>query len=140
MRKNIYKYSYTENLSWDGTKIGDYWNNWWNGNIRGTDRENASSDAHVVTIPGSDNLTVTVTYWWESNTWDWVSVWTWNHINYTASSNYSSAISFSWMQKLWWWNYTSASNTNTVIVSWDTVTFSFKSDGSEVVIDIDIMQ
>ena len=71
---------------------------------------------------------MTVTYGWGNELYDWVSVWAWNYPNYTAANNYSTAISFDWKQKLWWWNHLSESNTKTATINWDTVTFSFKND------------
>jgi surface protein len=124
--QEVKKYSYTQNLNANGTKNGNYGNGWANQNIRGSDRESAVNQAHVVTIPGSPSLTVKITYGGESNSYDWACVWAGSHPEYTAYNNYSSSVS----NKLGGGSYTSASNTKTYTIDGDSVTFGFRSDGS----------
>jgi len=120
-KQRIRKYSHTENITDDGIQVGDYGTSRWNANIRGTDRTTASSEAHVASIPGASSLHVTIDYWSYAYYYDWVSMWIWSHSNYTAYSNYSSSVT----KQLWW-----TRGTKTYDVSWDTVTFSFRSTSS----------
>ena len=117
----VYKYSHTQNITDSWEQQSDFGTNWWNSNIRGTDRTGASSNAHVITIPWASSIQVTIDYWSYSTSYDWASMWVWSYPSYTAASNYSSALT----NKLWWTRSTRLYN-----VSWDTVTFSFRSYGS----------
>lgn len=135
------KYSYTQNLNQNGNKSSNYGNNWTNSYIRGTDRTSSNSQAHVVTIPGATDLTVEVYYNGESTSYDWVTLWAGSHPSYTASSYYSYGVTNG--QKLGGACYglsyyvgTSSyyySNVckRTFGITGDTVSFGFKSDGSE---------
>lgn len=122
------KYSHTENISDDGTKNSNYGNYWNNSNIRGTDRNLANSQAHVVTIPGAKSVHVKITWGGESANYDWVTVWAGSHLDYTAYGNNSTGISG--VQKLGGGSHTSTSNTKEFDVDGDTVTFGYRSDSS----------
>ena len=124
-RKSITKYSHTSNVSDDGMQNSNYGNNWTNANITGTDRGDAGK-AHVVTIPGADTLHVKIVYGGESANYDWVCMWAGSRPDYTAYSNYESSLT----RKLGGGSHTSTSNTKEYDVNGDTVTFSFRSDGS----------
>ena len=136
--KTLKKYSHTSNVDDTGKKLSNYGNSWTNANITGTDRGDTTK-AHVITISGEDNqLTVDIYYNGESTSYDWVSVWAGSHPNYTASSNNSSAISGA--QKLGGGqsgSYTVNGNELTAMgykrltVNSNSVTFGFKSDGSQ---------
>lgn len=121
----VTKYSHTQNVNDDGTKLSNYGNNWGNANITGTDRGD-TSQAHVVTIPGATKLHVVITYGGESSSWDWVCAWTGAHPTYTAYSNYGTSIT----GKLGGGSHTDTSNTKEYDVDGDTVTFSYRSDYS----------
>ena len=106
------QYSHTANISDDGVQSGSYANN--------------LNTNEVITIPGASQLHVTLTYGGEGASWDWVSVWTGNHPDYTASGNYSSGITVNGNQKF-------GGGSGTTIefdVTGESVTFGFKSDGS----------
>ena len=109
--KLVTKYSHTDNISDDGTQNSNYGNN--------------EKKTEVVTIDGATSLTVTVTYGGESDTYDWVSIFSGSHPTYTAASNYSSA---DIVQKLGGGSHTS--QTKTYTVSGDSVTFAWRSDSS----------
>jgi hypothetical protein len=113
---NTAEFSHTPN-------IDDEWNQNWN-------YANYLNFNEVITIPWTESLHITITYWWESCC-DWVAMWTWSHPNYTAEYNYNNPKSLLWTEwRLYWWNHTDESNTKEYYVSWDTVTFAYKSDGS----------
>ena len=107
----VTKYSHTDNISDDGTQNSNYGTN--------------EAKTEVVTIEGASSLTVTVTYGGESASYDWVSIFSGAHSDYTAASNYSSA---DIAQKLGGGSHTS--QTKTYTVTGDSVTFAWKSDGS----------
>ncbi len=107
----VTKYSHTDNISDDGTQNSNYGNN--------------ERKTEVVTIEGATSLTVTVAYGGESASWDWVSIFSGSHPEYTAASNYSSA---DIVQKLGGGSHTS--QTVTYTVPGDSVTFAWKSDSS----------
>ena len=87
--------------------------------------ESSVEHRHVVSIPGAESLTVTITYGGESANYDWACMWEGNHPDYTAANNYSSSLT----GKLGGGSHTAASNTKTYTINGDTVTFAFKSDG-----------
>ena len=105
------KYSHTPNISDDGVKSGNY--------------ANYLNLNDVVTIPGATKLHVKLTYGGEAGC-DWVCMWEGNHPDYTASNNYSTAISINGSSKFDRGNET----TEECDISGDTVTFGFRSDGS----------
>lgn len=109
---NQTKYSHTPNVSDDGTQSGNYANNL---NLN-----------DVVTLDGADKLHVVLKYAGESASYDYVCAWQGSQPGYTASNNYSSAISVNGTQKF------GGSNGTTVEfdVPGDTVTFGYRSDGS----------
>lgn len=109
---NQTKYSHTPNVSDDGTQSGNYANNL---NLN-----------DVVTLYGADKLHVVLKYAGESASYDYVCAWQGSQPGYTASNNYSSAISVNGTQKF------GGSNGTTVEfdVPGDTVTFGYRSDGS----------
>ena len=117
-----------------GLKISNYGGSWTNANIVGTDRGDTTK-AHVITMPGSESLTVDIYYNGESTTYDWVSVWEGSHPEYTAASNHSSSVSgkLGGSQS---GTYTVNGNSltdmghNTFNITGESVTFGFKSDGS----------
>lgn len=106
------KYSHTPNISDDGVQSGNYANNL---NLN-----------DVINIPGASRLHVVLTYAGESASYDWVCAWTGSYPNYTAASNYSSAIKVNNIQKF-------GGGTGKTVefdVEGDTVTFGYKSDSS----------
>ena len=105
------KYSHTPNISDDGVKSGNY--------------ANYLNLNDVVTIPGATKLHVKLTYGGEAGC-DWVCMWEGNHPDYTASNNYSTAISINGSSKFDRGNET----TEECDISGDTVTFGFRSDAS----------
>ena len=106
------QYSHTQNISDDGVQSGNYANNL---NLN-----------DVVTIPGATKLHVKLTYGGESASYDWVCMWEGNHPDYTASNNYSTAVSINGTSKFGGGNGTTVE----CDVEGDTVTFGFRSDGS----------
>lgn len=122
-REQMTKYSHTQNITDAGVKESNYANNWNNSNIRGTDRTSASSQAHVVSIPGAQTLNVTIEYGGESTSWDWACMWVGAWPDYTAYNNYGPSLT----GKLG-----GTHGTRTYTVNGDTVTFSFRSDGSGI--------
>lgn len=135
-QETVTKYSYTSNIDETGKSSKNYGSYWTNANIRGTDRGDTSK-AHVVTIPNSKQITVEIYYNSRSSYNDYVSIWEGSHPDYTAASNYSSAISGA--QKLGGsqtGTYTVNNNTlnnvgyKKIIINGDTVTFGFKSGNS----------
>ena len=144
--QTIIKYSHTSNIDDTGLKSSNYGNSWTNTSIRGTDRTTSSSNAHVITIPGASELTVDLYYNGESVSYDWVSVWAGSYPSYTASNNATSTgyvttamgapnnnNKFGGSQS---GTYTVNGNSLTnmgytrLTIPGDSVTFSFKSDGS----------
>ena len=123
--KTITKYSHTQNINDEGTKLSNYQDNWDNTNITGTDRGSIDS-AHVVKIDGASSLTVRITWGGESASWDWACMWEGSHPDYTAYDDYSSSLT----GKLGGGNATNSSNTREYTVQGDTVTFSYYSDYS----------
>ena len=132
------KYSHTQNVDDTGMQISNYGDGWSNSNIRGTERTSSSSNAHVITIPGATRLIIDIYYNGESIIYDWVSVWEGSHSSYTATDNYSSAISGA--DKLGGaqtgtylvnGNLLSNMGHKTLEINGDTVTFGFKTDGSQ---------
>ena len=106
------KYAHTPNVNDDGVQNGNYANNL---NLN-----------DVVSIPGSTQLHVVLKYAGESVSYDYVCAWTGNHPEYTASGNYSSAISVNGTQK-----FGGGSGTTVEFdVEGDAVTFGYKSDSS----------
>ena len=145
LKKTATKYSHTRNVTDAGEKTTNYGNGWTNADIRGTDRISSSSDAHVLTFPGANNLIVDLYYNGESISYDWVSVWKWSYSSYSASSNYSSVGAVTTSErglstnKYWDYQYgTYTVNGNNLTnmwytrlnIPWDSVTFSFRSDSS----------
>ena len=109
---NQTKYSHTPNVSDDGTQSGNYANNL---NLN-----------DVVTLDGADKLHVVLKYAGESASYDYVCAWQGSQPGYTASNNYSSAISINGTQK-----FGGGSGTTVEFdVPGDTVTFGYRSDGS----------
>ena len=117
--------SHTQNLDDLGEKQSDYGNGWNNSSIRGTGRDSASNEAHVVTIPGAEELSVSIVYGGENAGRDWACAWQGAHSTYTADDNYST----SFTGKLGGGDHTAESNTKTYTVPGDTVTFAYRSDG-----------
>ena len=106
------KYSHTPNISDDGTQSGNYANNL---NLN-----------DVVTLDGVDKLHVVLKYAGESVSYDYVCAWQGSQPGYTASNNYSSAISVNGTQK-----FGGGSGTTVEFdVPGDTITFGYRSDGS----------
>ena len=133
------KVSHTNNINDDGSKSTNYINGATNSYISGSDRNTGDNTAHVVTIPNAEKLEIDIFYNGESISYDWVSIWSGAHSEYTASNNSSSAITNG--QKL------GGAQSGTYIVNGhtlnnmghskfnidgDTVTFGFKTDGSGV--------
>ena len=106
------KYSHTPNISDEGKQSGNY--------------ANSLNLNDVVTIPGANKLHVKLKYAGESVSYDWVCMWEGNHPDYTANSNYNTAVSINGTQRF------GGSNGTTVEcdISGDTVTFGFRSDSS----------
>ena len=98
------KYAHTPNISDDGVQNGDYGNSY--------------SNTQVITIPGAEQLNVTLKYGTESISYDWVSVFAGNYPNYNANSS-------GYIKKLG-----GADSEVTFTVEGDSVTFAFRSDGS----------
>ena len=83
------KISHTQNVDDTGYKRSNYGGNWNESNIVGSDRGDTSK-AHVVTIPGADTINIDIYYNGQGTSYDWASVWSGSHPDYTAYSNYSS--------------------------------------------------
>lgn len=106
----VVKYSHTDNVDDTGKQNGNYGNN--------------EKKTEVVTIPGADHLTVTVTYGSEGVDFDYVSIFSGSHPDYTAASNDSNATVVKYLGGV---QHTSQPKTYTV--QGDSVTFAWKSDG-----------
>lgn len=104
----ITKYSHTNNVDDKGVKSGGYGNN--------------QSKTEVVTIPGAESLSISITYQTQSTSYDWVCVWKGSHPEYTAYNNYSSSLS----KKLGG----TTKRTVNYTISGDSVTFGFRSNAS----------
>lgn len=104
------QYSHTPNISDDGTKKNN------------VDYANNLNLNDVITIPGATKLHVELTYGGEGPRWDWVCMWEGAHPDYTAYNNYGSSET----GKLG-----GSMNTKTYDITGDTVTFGFRSDGSD---------
>ena len=100
------KYAHTPNISDDGVQNGNYGNSY--------------SNTQVITIPGAEQLNVTLKYGTETISCDWVAVFSGNHPEYNASSS-------GYIQKLG-----GTDSEVTFTVEGDSVTFAFRSDGSAV--------
>ena len=134
----ITKNSRTQNVDETGKQLSNYGNSLGNSYIVGSDRATGNSNAHVVTISGATTLNVEIYYNGESTSYDWVSIWQGNYPSYTASSNYSSTGVVA--QKLGGTqtgSYTVNGNSLTSMghatytIQGDTVTFGWKTDGSQ---------
>ena len=108
------KYSHTPNISDDGTKKNN------------VDYANNLNLNDVITIPGATKLHVKLTYGGESASYDWVCMWEGAHPDYTASNNYSTAVSINGTSKFGGGNGTTVE----CDIAGDTVTFGFRSDYS----------
>ena len=106
----VVKYSHTDNVDDTGKQNGNYGNN--------------EKKTEVVTIPGADQLTVTVTYGGESANYDYLNIFSGSHPEYTASDSSKADI----VKKLGGGQH--ASQTKTYTVQGDSVTFAWKSDSS----------
>lgn len=120
----IKAYSYTKNLSSNGKQNSNYGNYWDEDEIRGTGRTANSRNGHVVTIPGAEELQVTITYGGDSS--DYMCMWKGAYADKRASYDYTSSVT----GKLGGGSHTNANNTKTFTVQGDTVTFGFYSNGS----------
>ena len=119
--EDVVKYSHTPNINDSGYASNNY--------------ENNLSRTDTVTIPGAEQLEVTVYYSTESTSFDWVCVYG-NNVSYPSDSNISSSISgklgggkksYSTVNSS---GYQKACSKYTTTVPGDTVKFYFKSDGS----------
>lgn len=104
--QSMTKYAHTPNISDDGVQNGNYGGNYYN--------------TQVITIPGAEQLNVTLKYGTESISYDWVSVFAGKHPEYSASSS-------GYIQKLG-----GTDSEVSFTVEGDSVTFAFRSDGSGV--------
>jgi len=104
--QSMTKYAHTPNISDDGVQNGNYGGNYYN--------------TQVITIPGAEQLNVTLKYGTESISYDWVAVFAGNYPSYTASSS-------GYIQKLG-----GSDSEISFTVEGDSVTFAFRSDGSGV--------
>jgi hypothetical protein len=101
------KYAHTSNINDSGTaSTTDYGNN--------------VTNTQVVTISGSTELEVTITYQTESTSYDWVCIFQGAHSDYTAQTS-------GYLYKLGGTTKT----TKTYTISGDSVTFAFRSDSSQ---------
>ena len=111
------RYSHTSNISDNGVQNGDYGNN-------------LNTTAEVITIPGATKLHIKLTYGGQGASYDWVSFWAGNYPNYTAGSNYSSGVKIGGNTT---GKYGGGDGTTVEgDISGNSVTFSFKSNGSGV--------
>ena len=79
----------------------------------------------VITIPGAEQLTMTITYQTQSVglvSYDWACAWEGNHPEYRANKNWSTSLTGKLGGK--------DKTTKTFIITGDTVTIGFKSDSS----------
>ena len=112
-----YKVAFTPNLSDNGktppTATGYY--------------ANSAISNHVIKIPGSTKLTLTIYYATESTSYDWLCVFQGEQTKVTAN-NYSSSLT----GKIGGGgtNKTSYTNTKTITVNGDSCTICFRSDSS----------
>lgn len=106
------KYSHTPNISDAGVQNGDYSNNY--------------ANTQVVTITGANRLEIKITYQSENN-YDWTCIWEGSHPSYTAESDFLSAIYVGTVGKKLMGMRTT---TSLIIEGTNSVTFGFKSDGS----------
>ena len=109
--KDEVKYSHTPN-------IDNEWNQSWDYALNLSTNE-------VITLTWAESIHVKIIYGWESAYYDYVCMWTWSHPEYTAYYDCYTSVT----NRLWWWNHTSDSNIKEYDITWDTVTFSFRSDG-----------
>ena len=109
--QTVTKYSHTDNVDDTGKQNGNYGSN--------------EKKTEVVTIPGTDHLTITVTYGGESANYDYVSIFSGSHPDYTADSDHSKA---DIEKQLGGGQH--ASQTKTYTVQGDSVTFAWRSDSS----------
>ena len=122
--KRVTLNSRTSNVDENGVRQSYYGNSWTNTSIRGSGRDSADSQAHVLTIPGATSLDVTIRYGGENTFYDWACMWVGSYPSYTAASDYGSSLT----GKLG--GQSSSGGTWSGTVSGDTVTFAFKSDSS----------
>ena len=113
------KYSHTSNIDDTGKATGTYSNN--------------LSTNDIVTIPGASKLHVKLYCSTESKNYDWACVWAGSHPDYTAYGNYSSSKLGTKSGKIGDGKKTSMPNITPIEgdIDGDTVTFGFRSDGSE---------
>ncbi len=130
------KISRTQNVSDAGVRQSSYSDNWSNNNIRGTDRETASSQAHVLSIPGATELRISL-YHAGEGCCDFVRIYPGSHPEYDGNNTYNGIIyGGSDALNSYSTSYTINGNTisnvglNEIVVPGDTVTFTFRSDGS----------
>ncbi len=130
----VKKYSYTENIDDTGKLLSNYGGDWGNSNLRGTDRESASSQAHVVKIEEAESLHVDIYYNSENANYAWASVWDGEKPDNTAYSNWTSSKIPRRLGGVGSGTYTVNGNTLTGMncqsydIEGNAVTFSFYSD------------
>ncbi len=134
------KISYTQNLDESGRQLSYYSNNWSNYNIRGSDRSEGSSQAHVITVSGAAELHIEIFHNGEGCC-DYVTVHRGAHPeftydSYTYDQDYSNGYVFRTSMNSYSTSYTINGNTinnvgrDEVIVPGDTATLTFRSDSS----------
>ena len=102
--QNVTKYSHTDNIDDNGTKLSDY-------------KENKSK-TDVVTIPDAESLEITITYASAYSYYSFVSIFSGNHPEYTAADYGKADVA----QKLG-----SAKQTKKYTVQGDSATFAWRS-------------
>ncbi len=85
---NVAKISRTLNFTEDGNRTRTLQSTeWYNTAIRGTDRDEESSDAHVITIPGASELNIDIYYGsYASSYYSGIGLWAGAHPSFTTTS------------------------------------------------------
>ena len=112
----VTKYSHTPNVNDAGTQDGDY--------------PHSANLNDVVTIDGASSVHVSLKYGSENN-YDWSAFWPGNYPDYTAASNYSSGVKCGGNTTGRYMGGPATVECD-VNISDNSITFAFKSDGSDV--------
>ena len=113
-QEQVTKYSHTPNVNDAGVQDGNY--------------PHSANLNDVVTIDGASTLNISLKYGSESG-FDWTSFWSGSHPSYTAGSDFGSGVQCAGNTT---GKYMGGPSTIECSVSDSSVTFGFKSDGSDV--------
>ena len=125
----ITKHAHTANIDDKGNQSGNYTNNvnYQSSSKAMVDGQKVSENLQTVTIPGASSLKVDVTYRTESTTWDWLYIYK-GAIARSASADNGNGGTLLYPNKIG--GGSTVTKLNTITTSGDTVSFVWRTDGS----------